>query len=115
MTEILAIAHEMAQDLSKTGAMDEITMREIEELCLADQGADTRLVQDYLGHRNIQHTFFNNMLGMLGFNAGPLSGVFDLFSSWFTLMLNWSEELTELIIASQNIWRAMIEKKTKIN
>jgi type 1 fimbriae regulatory protein FimB len=21
-----------------------------------DQGADTRLIQDYLGHRNIQHT-----------------------------------------------------------
>jgi len=23
---------------------------------LADQGADTRRIQDYLGHRNIQHT-----------------------------------------------------------
>ena len=23
---------------------------------LADQGADTRLIQDYLGHRNIQHS-----------------------------------------------------------
>jgi type 1 fimbriae regulatory protein FimB len=23
---------------------------------LADQGADMRLIQDYLGHRNIQHT-----------------------------------------------------------
>jgi len=23
---------------------------------LADQGADTRLILDYLGHRNIQHT-----------------------------------------------------------
>ena len=23
---------------------------------LADQGADTRLIQDYPGHRNIQHT-----------------------------------------------------------
>lgn len=23
---------------------------------LADQGADTKLIQDYLGHRNIQHT-----------------------------------------------------------
>jgi type 1 fimbriae regulatory protein FimB len=23
---------------------------------LADQGAETRLIQDYLGHRNIQHT-----------------------------------------------------------
>jgi len=25
-------------------------------LALADQGADTRLIQHYLGHRNIQHT-----------------------------------------------------------
>ena len=25
-------------------------------LALADQGADTRLIQDYLGHRNIQNT-----------------------------------------------------------
>jgi integrase len=25
-------------------------------LPLADQGPDTRLIQDYLGHRNIQHT-----------------------------------------------------------
>jgi type 1 fimbriae regulatory protein FimB len=23
---------------------------------LANRGADTRLIQDYLGHRNIQHT-----------------------------------------------------------
>ena len=23
---------------------------------LADQGADTQLIQDFLGHRNIQHT-----------------------------------------------------------
>jgi type 1 fimbriae regulatory protein FimB len=26
------------------------------EFAPADQGADTRLIQDYLGHRNIQHT-----------------------------------------------------------
>jgi len=34
MGEILDIAHEMAQDLFKVGAMDEITMREVEGLCL---------------------------------------------------------------------------------
>lgn len=28
-------------------------------LSLADQGADTRLIQDYLGHRNIQNTVRN--------------------------------------------------------
>jgi type 1 fimbriae regulatory protein FimB len=26
------------------------------DFALADQGADTRLIQDYLGYRNIQHT-----------------------------------------------------------
>ena len=34
MSEILNIAHEMAQDLFKVGAMDEITMREMDKLCL---------------------------------------------------------------------------------
>jgi putative transcriptional regulator len=34
MSEILDIAHEMAQDLFKVGAMDEITMRKIDALCL---------------------------------------------------------------------------------
>jgi len=33
MSEILDIAHEMAQDLFVVGAMDEMTMREVEELC----------------------------------------------------------------------------------
>jgi len=34
MSEILNIAHDMAKDLFKVGAMDEITMREIDSLCL---------------------------------------------------------------------------------
>ena len=34
MSEILDIAREMAQDLFKAGAMDEITMRKIDALCL---------------------------------------------------------------------------------
>ncbi|MEN6441446.1 MAG: DNA-binding transcriptional regulator [Syntrophobacter sp.] len=34
MSEILDIANEMAQDLFKVGAMDEITMRKIASLCL---------------------------------------------------------------------------------
>ncbi|KWT85011.1 helix-turn-helix domain-containing protein [Candidatus Magnetominusculus xianensis] len=34
MTEILDIAHDMAKDLFKVGAMDEITMRTVEALCL---------------------------------------------------------------------------------
>ena len=31
-------------------------LRHASGFALADQGADTRLIQDYLGHRNIQHT-----------------------------------------------------------
>ncbi len=34
MSEILDIAHEMARDLFKAGAMEEITLRKVEALCL---------------------------------------------------------------------------------
>ncbi len=34
MSDILNIAHDMACDLVKVGAMDEITMRQINALCL---------------------------------------------------------------------------------
>ena len=34
MSEILDIAHDMARDLLKAGAMDEITMRKVNALCL---------------------------------------------------------------------------------
>lgn len=34
MSELLEAAHEMAQGLHKVGAMDEITMRQIDALCL---------------------------------------------------------------------------------
>jgi putative transcriptional regulator len=34
MSEILDIANEIARDLFKVGAMDEITMRKIDELCV---------------------------------------------------------------------------------
>ena len=34
MSEILDIAHDLARDLFKAGAMDEITMRQVKALCL---------------------------------------------------------------------------------
>jgi putative transcriptional regulator len=34
MSEILDIANDMAQDLFRAGAMDEITMRQVKALCL---------------------------------------------------------------------------------
>jgi putative transcriptional regulator len=37
-SEILDIANEMAHDLFKVGAMDEITMRQVEALCLPKNG-----------------------------------------------------------------------------
>ncbi len=37
MSEILDIAHDMARDLFKAGAMDEITMRKVNALCLPPQ------------------------------------------------------------------------------
>jgi putative transcriptional regulator len=34
MSEIIDIAHDLARDLLKAGAMDEITMRQVKALCL---------------------------------------------------------------------------------
>ncbi|WP_413483129.1 tyrosine-type DNA invertase [Morganella psychrotolerans] len=39
---------------------------------LADKGADTRLIQDYLGHRNIQHTVLYTAA-----NSGRFRGLWD--------------------------------------
>jgi putative transcriptional regulator len=39
MSEILDIAHNMARDLFKAGAMDEITMRQVKALCLPTKRA----------------------------------------------------------------------------
>lgn len=39
---------------------------------LADIGVDTRLIQDYLGHRNIQHTVLYTAS-----NAGRFQGVWQ--------------------------------------
>ena len=39
MSEILDIAHDMARDLLKAGAMDEITMRKVNALCLPPKRA----------------------------------------------------------------------------
>ena len=43
MSEILDIANDMARDLFKVGAMDEITMRKIDALCLPPQSKAVRL------------------------------------------------------------------------
>jgi putative transcriptional regulator len=39
MSDILEMAHDMAQDLHAVGAMDEITLREIDRLCLPETPA----------------------------------------------------------------------------
>jgi putative transcriptional regulator len=38
VSEILQIAHEMAQDLHEVGAMDDITMRKMDVLCSCHRG-----------------------------------------------------------------------------
>mgnify|MGYP006404728193 FL=1 len=35
MSEILGVAHDMAKDLHEVGAMENVTMRVIDELCLS--------------------------------------------------------------------------------
>ena len=40
---------------------------------LANMGIDTRLIQDYLGHRNIRHTVWYTAS-----NAGRFYGIWDL-------------------------------------
>lgn len=40
MSEILDIAHEMAHDLFSVGAMDDVTMLKVEELCYGGNGDD---------------------------------------------------------------------------
>lgn len=47
------------QYANKTKLHDAVHPHMLRHACgfpFADQGADTRLIQDYLGHRNIQHT-----------------------------------------------------------
>lgn len=50
----------LIRDYGKEAGLDIIAhphmLRHACGFALADQGADTRLIQDYLGHRNIQHT-----------------------------------------------------------
>src|SRR5271157_5038424 len=57
-------AENTGRGLAEISDRKHLTSHEVERLmlrhacgfALADQGADTRLIQDYLGHRNIQHT-----------------------------------------------------------
>ena len=49
MSEILDIANEMARDLFKVGAMDEITMRKIDALCLPTQRPFSLKISDEFG------------------------------------------------------------------
>ena len=41
--------------------------------------------------------------------------VLDLFSVWFTLMLNSSKALTEWIMIFQSIWKPMMEKQAELS
>jgi site-specific recombinase XerD len=51
-----ALIRDYGQDAGLGVASHPHMLRHACGYALADQGADTRLIQDYLGHRNIQHT-----------------------------------------------------------
>ena len=65
MSEILDIANDMAKDLFKAGAMDEITMRQVEALCLPKkrifQAEDIRRIRT---ENRVSQTVFAAMLGI---------------------------------------------------
>ena len=65
MSEILDIANDMAKDLFKAGAMDEITMRQVEALCLPKkrifQAEDIRRIR---AENHVSQTVFAAMLGI---------------------------------------------------
>lgn len=65
MSELLNIAHEMAQDLFKVGAMDEITMREMDKLCLTPkppiQAEDVRRIRT---ENHVSQAVFAAILGI---------------------------------------------------
>ncbi len=65
MGEILDIANEMAHDLFKVGAMDEITMRTVDALCLPRkrmfQPEDIRRIRTA---NHVSQTVFAAMLGI---------------------------------------------------
>ncbi|MDP8305866.1 MAG: helix-turn-helix domain-containing protein [Candidatus Chlorobium antarcticum] len=65
MSEILDIAHDMAKGLFRVGAMDEVTLRDVEALCLpqkkAFQADDIRRIR--LAN-NMSQAAFAAMLGI---------------------------------------------------
>jgi putative transcriptional regulator len=65
MNEILDIAHDMACDLFKAGAMDEITMRKVNALCLPPKRAfrpeDIRRIRKA---NHVSQTVFAAVLGI---------------------------------------------------
>lgn len=57
---------------------------------LAEQGLDTRLIQDYLGHRNIRHTVHYTASNAARFsNAWRVSSARVISTLQETLFLNW--------------------------
>lgn len=65
MSEILDITHEMAQGLFKVGAIDDITMREVEALCLPVKKSFTpEDIRRIRAANHVSQTVFAAMLGI---------------------------------------------------
>lgn len=55
-SRLLGVRGHQGVGLRPVQCWDILLLRHACGFALADQGADTRLIQDYLGHRNMQHT-----------------------------------------------------------
>ena len=54
-------------------------------------------------------------IGTLAGTQGASQQIFDLFNSWFTMMLNSTKSFTEGITNLQNSWKTMIEKQMEMS
>jgi putative transcriptional regulator len=64
MSKILDIAHEMARDLLEVGAMDEITMRKMDALCLRPKKSFTsREIKRIRAKNHVSQAVFAAFLG----------------------------------------------------
>jgi putative transcriptional regulator len=64
MSKILDIAHDMARDLFEVGAMDEITMREMEALCLRPKRSlDAKEIKRIRTKNHVSQAVFAAFLG----------------------------------------------------
>ncbi|MFG5382894.1 helix-turn-helix domain-containing protein [Yoonia sp. R2-816] len=67
MSDILDIAHDMAKDLHEVGAMDDITMRVMDKLCIPDTPSfDAERIKQIRKKTRMSQTVFAKVLNVGG-------------------------------------------------